>query len=519
METKGAKGYFFAFFLVQTAIAAPLLFRTMFPLPQSRIPGIIIFFILLLTGSLTFFENKKLVPFLQIIAGLSMIGCIAVITLIGPMGEILFETFGGTPYIRRIFARVPAYSLSVSPFHIIWLLDDMFSSGVGRGFLQGMFGGKPFLLYYIHGGIGFVFWLGYLIFISFRNSRWGKSRTGNYRSEQDNVKVDTGALTEELQKLHAFVKENLSERLKELERYRRIARSNILHGYIYFGLTAAGVLILGWQASIRLIDTTPGVGFLYLFIIAAWVFMFLSFWPRRVAKEKKGYVQEFKRRIISPLIEFIDPTLSYKPEGKIDKEVVEKGGMVSTNRGVYNGADLVIGIRNDRPFAFSNVSIIERTFIYSGYRTLFHGLYVTVSLQSSFPGNTYIIPKRRNFKQLHRDVKIGEQISSGNEQFDNLYSIYATNREQVKTMLPSDYVEKCLAFIQEQNASIIFAFLGGPAQPGQSYRSVQTEMHAAVSRQKFPFDPPIFSSLYDFDIFVRCFQELKLCLEIVDFAV
>ena len=545
MEKKGAKGYLFAFFQVQTAITAPLLFRTMFLPPQSRTPGIIIFFILLLAGSLTFFENKKLVPLLQVVAGFALIACIAMAAVIGPIGEILFDTFGGTPHIGRLFARIPAYSLPVSPFQIIWVIDDMVSSSAGGGFLRGMFNGNPLFLYYVHAGVGFVFWLWYLVFISFRDSRGLKSETDNTggneisnhsemtskksAAEQNIPKADTGPLSGEFKKLHAFAKEKLSKSLQELEQYRRIVKSDVLHDHIYFGLTITGAIIFGFHASVRMITDESPFGIVFFIIIAVWAVVFLIYWPQRVAKDKKRYLREFKSKVVSPLIGFIDPTLSYDPEGKIDKLTFERGGMVSTKRSMYNGTDLITGSREGRSFALSTISVIKRTLRYSGYMTLFNGLYCTVSLESSLRGYIYLIPNQRKYTGLRRNIKLksnpdklGEQVSSGNEQFDQFFYVYSTHPEEVKTALNPDFLDRYISFLHDQNTPVFFVFVGAPAQSGQSGHSDQTdrsgqpEMHAAIPRQQNAFEPPLFSSLVDFDVLVRCYRELNYCLRIVE---
>jgi hypothetical protein len=81
-----------------------------------------------------------------------------------------------------------------------------------------------------------------------------------------------------------------------------------------------------------------------------------------------------------------------KPEDKIDKLTFERGGMISTKRSMYNGSDLVTGSRDGRSFALSAISVIKSTLIYSGYMTLFNGLYFTVPVGGFLQDKIYLVP-------------------------------------------------------------------------------------------------------------------------------
>lgn len=82
---------------------------------------------------------------------------------------------------------------------------------------------------------------------------------------------------------------------------------------------------------------------------AAWAFA----WHRHVPP----YREEYKRRVIEPIIKAIDPSLTYHPGRGIVRQAVVDSGLLSHTHFAYSSDDLVEGRVGERAFRFAEVQV------------------------------------------------------------------------------------------------------------------------------------------------------------------
>ena len=259
MDVYRRKGYFYSFIIVQMAIAslAFIMYRNFFLFWDYQ-PGVVLFFVLLFTGTVSILFRKKLTLYLQIVSGLGMLACLAIILTVPPLEQILIRALYSVVDLRPVFAKAGVICLQCSPFNLIWLLDEMLRSEFGGDFLFRAVRGNWQILYYLHAVSGFVFWFAYLLFVS------AKDRGGDQKSIKSSSREDagspstfekrTGPLDGNLKPLYSFYERGLVNELRQLEIRRRIVASWLTQSHLYFGLTVLFCVLFGWFVSMQMMD-------------------------------------------------------------------------------------------------------------------------------------------------------------------------------------------------------------------------------------------------------------------------
>ena len=511
---KRSKGYVFAFLQVQMAIVALSMIRYSFPPVRSYVSGIVIFFVLLITGSLTFLETRKLAPFLQIVAAFGMLASLAVILTLRPLGEILFEALGARPELRPVFAQAGPVCLPSSPFNILWLVDDMISDAGGHSFLFMLFGPDATPLYYLHAFAGFLFWLLYLFYISADESPEGAAvaakssaplEVSNPPSVSPSSSVSTGSSAVRLEKLRSFYSEQLSRKLIGLEEQRKEVRSRMLQNHGYIGLTLVGCFVFGWNVALRMLAKDNGFALPFFIIIVLWIVALSFYWPYRMYRDKKKYLSNFKKEIVEQLIRFVDPSLSYEPERKIDLADFIAGGIFRTMPSSFEGDDYVSGVVDGRSIAFSELNAQKK--MGRNYVKIFRGVYFVINPAKAYSGETYVLSttgKGPLGRAVTKDR--GQRLATGDAAFDEVFTVYTTSTEEATSLLGPEFLKSAVEYQRDRKDPVFFSFLRDKAYIALAYR-------------RPVFEPPIYRTILDFDLITFYFRDLNLALDIAGMSV
>ncbi|MCK5200856.1 MAG: hypothetical protein KAR21_21020, partial [Spirochaetales bacterium] len=265
MDVYRRKGYFYSFIIVQMAIASlAFIMYLNFPPLWNYLPGIVLFFVLLVTGTVSILFRKKLTLYLQIVSGLGMLACLTTILTVPPLNQILFRALYGVVDLHTVFAKAGVICLKCSPFNLIWLLDEMLRSEFRGDFLFRAVRGNWQILYYLHAVSGFVFWLAYLLFLS------AKDRSGDQKPGKGSYREDAGSpstfekrtepLDGNIKPLYSFYERVLVKELKQLEIRRKIVASWLTQTHIYLGLIVLFCGIFGWFVPMQMMEEDIGFG-------------------------------------------------------------------------------------------------------------------------------------------------------------------------------------------------------------------------------------------------------------------
>ena len=189
---------------------------------------------------------------------------------------------------------------------------------------------------------------------------------------------------------------------------------NILFGIIYFigEFENFGLGILG----------VCGVFFIFPFI--GWIFLYTSL--------TENYINEFRRKVISKIIKFVDPNLMHSPyqyvssykfnKSKIFDRVVE-----------HDGDDYVSGKVGHTFIEFSDVTNQE-----------FEGIFYVADFNKTFASSVYVLPGKSFSNKLFKSSQKRDkyQVVLENPEFEQRYSTYCKDQNVARYILTPTLMEK-----------------------------------------------------------------------------
>jgi len=305
-----------------------------------------------------------------------------------------------------------------------------------------------------------------------------------------------------ISELTDFYYENLYPTLKELDKNRRQLRYKIF--LVGFALTFVFFMIFMaipsayWQSG----DLIYFAGFIYI-ALGGIIYKLLT----------KDYVKEFKRNIISPLINAIDSNLNYSSEMHITQALFERSEIYTSSVDRINGNDYVHGHIDGMKIKFSDLHVEKRHKNSKGkdnWTTVFQGLFIVAEFNKNFHGKTVVLP---DSAQSHFGDLIGNWLQSKNmtrpelikmddPAFEKEFVVYGSDQVEARYILSHSLMEKLLLFQKKSNHPVSVSF-------------VRNHIHLAVEYNKDLFEPSVFHSLLKYKIAMEYVRTLHLAIGII----
>ena len=293
--------------------------------------------------------------------------------------------------------------------------------------------------------------------------------------------------------------------VKELDKKREEVKKRTfwIFGVIFFTITL-GVFVYIKNSS--QIDYFNLAIFYAVFLVAIYGFVlkFLS----------KDYVQEFKQRVIKPLVKFIDPSLQYTTNAYIPRHIFEKSKIITSRIDRYSGNDNVTGLVDGVKIEFSDVLAEQEHTDSKGnkhYETLFQGMFLRAEFPKNFSARTVVLPDsaEKMFgsflgKMLQSyNFSRAELVKMDNPEFEKQFVVYATDQIEARYILSHSMMERILVFRKKVGHDLSLSFVGG-------------EMFVAVHYDKDTLEPAIYHSLLDYKIAKEYVETLFFAMGIVE---
>lgn len=282
-----------------------------------------------------------------------------------------------------------------------------------------------------------------------------------------------------------FYYKELYPQLSELEK----TRMNILSQMKFYGMIGAVIFIVValWIGKrfglfspftmILLIGTVAFGGFIYKMLI-------------------RDYTKDFKERIISPLIQAIDPHLSYTPYLFLPRHLFERSGLFNHSIDRYSGNDCVRGSVQNIPLEFSDVHAEYQTRDSKGrtqWHTLFRGLFLVAEFNKNFKSKTVVLPDlaEKTFGDLiggwlqSMNLSRDKVIQLDDPEFEKRFVVYGNDPIEARYILSHSMMERILDFQKKISYPLFISF-------------VQNHIHVAINTGKDLFEPSIFTSLLEY---------------------
>ncbi len=208
------------------------------------------------------------------------------------------------------------------------------------------------------------------------------------------------------------------------------------------------------------------------------------------------YTDDFKKRVITPLIGAIDPHLLYNPGFTISRHLFERSALFPSGIDRYSGNDYVKGTLDGVGLEFSDVHAEYQTRDSRGrtqWHTLFRGLFIVAEFNKHFKGRTVVLPDQaeKTFGTL-----IGGWLQSNNlardglirlddPEFEKRFVVYGNDPIEARYILTHAMMARILGFQKKLPHPLYLSF-------------THNHLHVAIETGKDLFEPSVFTSLLDY---------------------
>ncbi|MBE9041630.1 DUF3137 domain-containing protein [Oscillatoriales cyanobacterium LEGE 11467] len=289
-----------------------------------------------------------------------------------------------------------------------------------------------------------------------------------------------------------YFEKDLFVKLKGLEQQRKnlvlkIVRSALVFGLIFFALAIVIVLL-----SLN----SKHLFWIFWIILVAWL-LFIS-------PSIESYDKEFKERIITKILEFIDPNgnLSYSHHAS-DKPTRQAfiESYLFRKPNSFSEKDCVKGIWGETKLYFSEVIAKRKVRRKKKDRwiTIFRGLFFQANFNKSFKGRTIVVPG----EERGRSFSNKQLVELEDPEFESLFTVYGTDQIEARYILSTSLMQRIVDFQHKVEKNIHIAF-------------INNSVYIAIPYSRDLFEPQIFSSLLSFQPALEHFQTLQMMIGIVE---
>jgi hypothetical protein len=308
-----------------------------------------------------------------------------------------------------------------------------------------------------------------------------------------------------LDELRNFYTTRLTVDLRELEGKRR----QVMHN----SLVAGGVvLVLGLiVAGVAMSQGAPPVVLVFV-LIGCVIIGGIAF-----AIIGKGYKAEFKQRIIGRIIRFLEPGLSYQPDGLIDERIFKTSALFTQGIDRYSGEDLVQGMVGKTRITFSEVHAEYKTTSTDSkgrrkthWHTIFKGLFFIADFNKHFQGQTVVLPDTAESlfggfgKMLQAwNIARADLVTLEDPQFEREFVVYGSDQIEARYILSMSLMQRILDFQRKTGTKISLSFVG-------------SMVYVALPMTRNCFEPDYFAAADDFKRIAEYYRDLSLVIGIVE---
>jgi hypothetical protein len=301
------------------------------------------------------------------------------------------------------------------------------------------------------------------------------------------------------QDFRIFYNQVIHPELLHLERRRR----RLLRLMILLGLMALGAIALQIYVQI--------------FLVTLLLMIPVGIGIAQIAFAIQTYLLEFKPRVVSLILDFIDNSpnfndLQYDPKGFIDQEDFLSSGIFTTADD-YAGEDMISGQVRETPFMLSELRVAEFSDVRSNLDRVFSGIFLCADFQNlHLTGSVLILPDAymkylsRSERAFHRE---GGRRQHGVflPEFETFFNTYATPDVRIQEVISEDFQRTILEFrqsfqLQNRQKEIYFSIIGD-------------DLYIGLTQDRDLLEPSIWRSNANFATVSEFHQDIVTILDLV----
>jgi hypothetical protein len=227
----------------------------------------------------------------------------------------------------------------------------------------------------------------------------------------------------------------------------------------------------------------PG-GLVFAYLLARWF------------RLRQGYRHRFKREVIAPIVETIDPCLHFDPDGAIERDQFEASALFDPHVDSFEGEDLVTGRVGDTDIRFAEIEAKRRVPDAQGgrpWQTVFKGFFIVADFPRALHGTTLVLPDTTEPLLGHIAHTLraigsprGALVRIEDREFERLFAIYSDDEDEARRILSKSLVSSIVRFRKRTGQTLCLSFGGSRA-------------YVAIPSQRDRFEPPELVSIQDIE--------------------
>ncbi len=274
--------------------------------------------------------------------------------------------------------------------------------------------------------------------------------------------------------------------------------------------------LLGLSALLLLIVVALQV-YLSIFVVSLFLALMVGFWIAYLAFRVQVFFKEFKPRIVTLLLDFIDNDVNFTFENYDPKGLIPAGrffeSRIFTSADEYMGEDLIRGQVRETPFEVCELRVREFSAVRNRLDRVFQGIFLIADFQRwDLHGGVLVLPDayRKYMSRSERAFHLegGRRVRDNMlPEFEAFFDTYATPDVRVKDVMSPEMQRKILRFrsrFQEVNRmkEIYFSIIGD-------------KIYLALSQDKNLLEPSLLHSNVSYEVVREFYDDLRLLLEVV----
>ncbi|MBC9930210.1 DUF3137 domain-containing protein [Chitinophaga qingshengii] len=324
-----------------------------------------------------------------------------------------------------------------------------------------------------------------------------------------------------IEEFNAFVAQQLDAQLQQLENQRQSAQAWVRRMRI---LGVVPVILffafLMWVVIPRQENNNPNSLSIFLFLgIGVVLTLALSFGLRRYMANQKGmqemvdYKQDFKNKVIQPIIRFIDPAFSYQPLNHASYEEFMESGLFTRQEYNISGNDQVFGKTGDLSFQWCDLKVTHMPVVTlrgMGHDVIFEGTWFIAQFPRYFTTPVYIVPRSTMMEKLTTSDtdyietwNLGKKVTTADTAFNKLFMAYAKDTDEAQQLLTAPLLAKIVRLQERSQAPVYMSFSNN-------------RIYIGISHGEDYFEAGLQESLTDRRLLTDFYLDFTGLMEIVD---
>jgi hypothetical protein len=257
--------------------------------------------------------------------------------------------------------------------------------------------------------------------------------------------------------------------------------------------------------------------YLSIFVVTLLLFLAVGCWIAYLVFRVQVFYKEFKPRVVTLLLDFIDNDVNFSFEKYDPKGLIPAQRFFESNIFIhadeYVGEDLIRGQVRETPFEVCELRVLEFSAVRNRLDRVFKGIFLIADYQRwDLHGGVLVLPDayRKYMSRSERafHLKGGRRVKDNMlPEFEAFFDTYATPDVRVKDVMSPEMQRKILEFrsrFQEVNRmkEIYFSIIGD-------------KIYLALSQDKDLLEPSLWQSNVSFEVVREFYDDLRLLLDVV----